>query len=152
NEISVSGTTFRIGPETVIVNDSDVVIPFQWLQVGAEVTIAGLAQADSYIQAEQIVLHIPAAAYFHLHQNYPNPFREETTIQVELFENGTQSVRIVIYDALGREAEVLSNDELGAGLYVFKWKPAQGIFANGLYFCRIEVNGFSQTRTMVLQR
>lgn len=83
---------------------------------------------------------------YELYQNYPNPFNPETTIEFSLRERG--SVKLTVYDALGREIKTIVNGELPAGNHKVKFY-ADGL-PSGVYFYRLSVNGFERTRKMIL--
>jgi glucose/arabinose dehydrogenase len=83
---------------------------------------------------------------FSLEQNYPNPFNPGTTIKYSLIKQGF--VTIKIFDALGNEATVLVNSSTPAGDYEVTWQ-AEG-FASGIYFYKMEVDGQSVEKKMVL--
>jgi photosystem II stability/assembly factor-like uncharacterized protein len=78
--------------------------------------------------------------------NYPNPFNPSTEISFELFS--PSFVRLTIYDILGREISVLVNKELNPAAYKFKWNGRN--HSSGIYFYRLETNGFTQTKKMLL--
>ncbi len=153
NWITVSDMVFAVDARTVVKSDTDAAIPYEWLRVGAEVTVAGIRELQDGIQASEIILHLESASFFQLQQNYPNPFRESTTIQVEVFESQPAPARIVIYDTAGREVETLVDTMLSTGRYTFEWQPGQSrAVASGVYFCRVVIGGYSQTRSMILER
>jgi predicted CXXCH cytochrome family protein len=83
---------------------------------------------------------------YSLSQNYPNPFNPSTTIEFSIPEAGT--VKLVVYDALGKEISVLENKELAAGKYSYNWNA--GDLASGIYFYKMESNNFVQVRKMLL--
>lgn len=88
---------------------------------------------------------------FRLYQNYPNPFNPETTIKFDIpFVNANQNVtiRIVVYDLLGREVAALLNQELKPGSYNIKWDGTG--YASGIYFYKLEAGTFTETKKMVL--
>jgi hypothetical protein len=92
---------------------------------------------------------------FILYQNYPNPFNPETTISWQLAVSSY--VTLKIYDVLGREISTLVSDIILPGFYnsqfVILNLPAgrQGYqFPSGIYYYKLSVNGFSQTKKMVL--
>ena len=149
--ITVSGTTFVVDAQTAIVNESESSIPYAWLGIGAQVTIRGMQKDSTTLFAGQIQLHLQSPAYFQLHQNYPNPFRARTTIEFELFDTITSPVHITVFDALGREIALLADESLPAGRHEVSWSPAFSSSkpTSGLYFYRIEIEGFAQTRSMV---
>jgi hypothetical protein len=54
----------------------------------------------------------------------------------------------VLYDILGREVEVLVNEEQDAGQY--KINLNAGGLASGVYFYRLQAGSFVETKKMVL--
>lgn len=89
---------------------------------------------------------------FGLEQNYPNPFNPTTTIAYELAS--PSDVRLVVYDALGREvAELVSGAQVG-GRYAVFWDGTRA--ASGVYFYRLEARSgdgagsFVETKKMTL--
>lgn len=90
---------------------------------------------------------------FALYPNFPNPFNAGTTIPFDVPEVGP--VRILVFDVLGREIRVLRNEVMAPQGYLVVWdgKNASGVpVPSGVYFCRLQARGFSQTRKMLLLR
>jgi hypothetical protein len=85
---------------------------------------------------------------FLLEQNFPNPFNPATVIRYALSAAG--SVRLAVYDLLGREVEVLADGIQGAGEHQVEWNA--GDRASGVYFVRLQSGGFVQTRKAVLSK
>ncbi|VAX16476.1 hypothetical protein MNBD_IGNAVI01-2052, partial [hydrothermal vent metagenome] len=89
---------------------------------------------------------------FKLEQNYPNPFNPSTTIKYSIPAVGSghaPTVRLTVYDILGREVATLVNKEQKPGNYKVTFDVAE--LNNGVYFYRINVgNNFIQTRKMIL--
>lgn len=83
---------------------------------------------------------------FNLSQNYPNPFNPNTKINVDLPKN--TYVKVAVYDMLGKEIEILVNNQLNAGSYKIDWNAAK--YASGIYFYRIITSEFTDTRKMIL--
>lgn len=75
---------------------------------------------------------------FGLSQNYPNPFNPRTKINFALpFES---SVRITVYDMLGREIKSLIHDEsIKAGYYTVELDVTN--LASGIYYYTMTANG-----------
>jgi len=73
---------------------------------------------------------------FSLSQNYPNPFNPTTVIRYQLPMVGT--VRLGVYDLLGREVAVLVNERKGPGSYTVAF-DATGL-ASGVYLYRLSVS------------
>ena len=88
--------------------------------------------------------------YF-LDQNYPNPFNSTTRISYGLPE--ASPVKICIYDVMGRKVTTLIDEQLQAGYYSAFWngKTVSGVpIASGLYFYRIEAEGFVKVKKMTM--
>ncbi len=84
---------------------------------------------------------------FAVSQNYPNPFAEQTILEVELAE--TAHVRLIVHDILGRVLTEVHNNELAAGLHRFIYNAGQ--LAKGTYFYTLETTDSRLTRTMVVE-
>ena len=85
-------------------------------------------------------------ADFTLFHNYPNPFNPSTKIRYEIPERSF--VTLKVYDVLGKEIATLVNEEKLNGNYEVEFN---GIgLASGIYYYRITVGNFSQTKKMIL--
>jgi len=88
-----------------------------------------------------------AIPFFHqLDQNYPNPFNPETTINFSISVEGKTS--LIVYNLRGEEVIRLVDDEMPAGTHSVTWNASN--FASGIYFYRLQVGDFVQTKKMVL--
>lgn len=87
-----------------------------------------------------------APAGFRLRQNYPNPFNPSTSIRYDL--ERTSAVRLTVTDILGRPVARLVDRVQGPGSHSAEWSAAST--SSGVYLCRLEVDGSSVTRKMVL--
>jgi hypothetical protein len=85
---------------------------------------------------------------FTLMQNYPNPFNPATNIKFNVAKSG--NVKIVIYDVIGREVQTLVNERSQEGTYVATFDGSA--LNSGVYYYRLNANGFSATRKMVLMK
>ncbi|MBE2227903.1 MAG: T9SS type A sorting domain-containing protein [Ignavibacteria bacterium] len=83
---------------------------------------------------------------FNLSQNYPNPFNPVTNINVDIPKNSI--VKVAVYDMLGKEVDVLVDQQLSAGSYKIDWNASR--FASGIYFYRIITSEFADIKKMVL--
>ncbi len=91
---------------------------------------------------------------FALNEIYPNPFKSTTTIEYQLPEESP--VRIEIFNLFGQRVNVLiDNSSMPAGSWSSIWDgtaesgmPA----AAGVYMVRIQANGYTEARTVVLVR
>jgi len=85
---------------------------------------------------------------FSLSQNYPNPFNPQTRVKYALPRDS--HVKIEIYDLLGRKVETLVDGDQEAGVHEVIWDANNA--ASGIYFYRMEADGFTSTNKMLLLR
>jgi len=83
---------------------------------------------------------------YHLSQNYPNPFNPVTQIKYDLPKQGF--VTLKIYDVLGREITKLVNEVKSPGNYIVDFDGTN--LSSGVYFYKLEVNGFNDVKRMML--
>ncbi len=83
---------------------------------------------------------------YNLSQNYPNPFNPVTQIKFAIPKQGFVTMKV--YDLLGREITRLVNDVKLPGEYSVDFDGTN--IASGVYFYKIEVNGFSDVKKMLL--
>jgi hypothetical protein len=81
-----------------------------------------------------------------LFQNYPNPFNPSTMIRFTLAQPGQTILRV--FDVLGREVATLVNEKKAAGQHAVEWLPAN--LPSGVYYCRLEADGYVNTKRLVL--
>ena len=82
---------------------------------------------------------------FSLSQNYPNPFNPTTNIKFSIASSGLTSLKI--YTTLGKEVASLVKEYLQAGSYDADWNASGK--SSGVYFYRLQANGFVQTKRML---
>ena len=81
-----------------------------------------------------------------LHQNYPNPFNTETKFAFYLPQPST--VNLIITNIRGQFIETVLNEHHDAGNHTIDWNASHN--PSGLYFYRIQVGQYSQTRKCVV--
>ena len=94
---------------------------------------------------------VPLPTRMILGQNYPNPFNAVTTVPFYLPRRS--EVELAIYDLRGRLVKRLLSRELESGSHSVTWRGdnATGAHvASGVYLIRLQANGRSLTRQMVL--
>ncbi len=84
--------------------------------------------------------------YYQLEQNYPNPFNPTTRINFSIQETGF--VTLKVFDLLGKEVAILVNENKSPGYYSLEFDASN--LSGGVYFYTIQVNGFSDTKKMLL--
>jgi hypothetical protein len=92
---------------------------------------------------------------FLLEQNYPNPFNPVTVIRYAIPGAraqglGTNNVRLVVYDLLGREVATLVNETRQPGTYVVQFDASR--LSSGVYFYRLQAGTFVDTKKLILLR
>ncbi len=81
-----------------------------------------------------------------LFESYPNPFNPTTTIKYQLPK--ASNVKLVIYDAMGREVATLVNSNKSVGSHKIEFNGAS--LTSGIYYYRIQAGLFINTKKMVL--
>ncbi len=84
---------------------------------------------------------------------YPNPFNPMTNVVFELEQSGP--VEVGIYDVRGQLVHTLASGVMASGRYEMTWRGqdnAGRALASGVYFCRMQADGNTQTRKLVLAR
>jgi hypothetical protein len=111
--------------------------------VYGDTTLTGLAINSTIIPAD-----------FSLSQNYPNPFNPVTKIKFDIPPDsrlsGNDIVTLKIYDVLGREVETLINEQLYPGTYEAEWDGTN--YPSGVYFYKLIISEYKETKTMVLAK
>ena len=92
---------------------------------------------------------------FALEQNYPNPFNPTTTIKYSIpaavgipHMRDELSVRLTVYDILGRKITTLVNKAQKSGNYSVRFNANN--LPSGIYFYRLQAGDFTATRKMIL--
>lgn len=85
--------------------------------------------------------------------NYPNPFRQETTI---IFNLKNQSkVDLCIYNIKGQLVKTIVSSQLKSGNYEITWDGRNNNFnmcSNGIYLCKLTANNNSFTRKIIFSK
>ncbi len=80
-------------------------------------------------------------------QNYPNPFNPSTKITFAVPASG--KVTLTVFDNMGREVQRLVNNETyNTGVFT-KDFVSNGL-SSGVYYYKLSVNNFSETKKMLL--
>ena len=87
---------------------------------------------------------VPVTNY--LFQNYPNPFNPETVIEYSLPR--ASKVSLVIYNLRGEEVIRILDENQPAGFHQVTWNASDVV--SGIYFYRLQVGDYIETKKMVL--
>ncbi len=93
----------------------------------------------------------PAVEILSLGQNYPNPFNPETTISFSVPQSG--DVTLAVYNIKGQKVKTLVSDTLEMGQHTATWKGTDNAgksVSSGIYFYRLEADGKTATKKMLL--
>jgi len=85
---------------------------------------------------------------FILSQNYPNPFNPTTIINYSVPKSSFVSLKV--YNVLGQEVATLYEGFQKAGYYKSEFNATK--LASGVYLYRLQSNGFSVTKKMILMK
>ncbi len=87
---------------------------------------------------------LPSA--FSLNAAYPNPFNPSTNLRFEA--PVTSDIRISVFNLMGQEVAQLANDRFAPGVYNVTWDAHD--MASGMYFIRMNANGFNAVQRVML--
>lgn len=140
-EATVTGSTLTVTP--VSVGDATITVT-------ADDGFGGTTEATFDVTVLTGVSTDPVQAglptVFALLPNYPNPFNPSTAIRYALPH--ASHVRLAVHDVLGREVAMLIDAMQTAGRHEVVWQAVR--MPSGVYLCRLEADGFAQTRQMLL--
>jgi hypothetical protein len=108
------------------------------IPAGADIAFHVVDEAAA-VEAATASAELPSAPA--LHAPYPNPFAGTTTLNYELAAAGT--VRLAVYDVLGRELAVLADGHHEAGRYTAVLDGRD--LPAGIYLVRMNAAGYAQT-------
>jgi len=102
------------------------------------------------IKPTKVKRESPEKINFVLFQNYPNPFNPTTKINFSIPEmkNNFANVKLILFDALGRETLELLKGLMPAGNYSVLLNGAK--LAGGVYFYSLNVNGKVKVKKLIL--
>ncbi len=83
---------------------------------------------------------------YSLSQNYPNPFNPSTKIDFSIAKS--MSVRIIIYDVLGRAVRTLLDEKRQAGSYSVEFDAKN--LSSGVYFYKLTSGDYADVKKMVI--
>lgn len=110
------------------------------------ISAAGRYQ-DSGIKETKIINSKSALPVkYNLFDNLPNPFNPVTNIKFEIPINGI--VKLTVFDITGREIKLLLDEFKIAGQYNVKFDGSN--YSSGIYFYKMEINDYTETKRMIL--
>ena len=119
------------------------------LRQAARLMLATIAElARPVVKAVSVSDGADVPREFALYQNYPNPFNPTTNFEFRV--GNCEFVTLRVFDVLGREVAALVNEVKAAGTYAVTWNATT--MPSGVYLCRLQANGFVDTKKMLLIR
>lgn len=116
-----------------VVSDFNIV----YLNIVTDIEDAGVSSGTSGIPNS-----------YTLGQNYPNPFNPTTTIPFEAVSGG--NAKIVVYNVLGQEVAVIADTFFPVGQHTVTFDASN--MSSGIYFYKLEMNGFIDMKRLILLR
>ncbi len=104
----------------------------------------GVYNNGDLVSVKEVTVQTPNG--YSLSQNYPNPFNPSTKISYSISKAGF--VKISLYNILGKEVMNMVSEQKQAGVYEFVLNAIN--LNTGVYYYKMEVNGFSTTRKLLL--
>jgi hypothetical protein len=106
----------------------------------------------SFEYSNEIEVEVGIPELFYLHQNYPNPFNPTTKISWQSPVGSHQTIKV--FDVLGREVATLVDEFRDAGIYEvdFSSKIDGKELTSGIYFYRLTIDSYTDTKKMILLR
>jgi hypothetical protein len=108
----------------------------------------------SHCYSNIIKVDLNPSGIFVLRQNYPNPFNSQTQITFDLYNTAT--IDLNIYDTNGGLVKSLINGESrDEGSYIVQWDGTNdkgNSLSSGVYFYKLKVGNFIETKSMILQK
>ena len=101
-------------------------------------------------------IEIGAPEKFELLQNYPNPFNPTTKINYVIARSAATrqshelSVRLTVYDILGRQVATLVNKKQAPGNYSVQVDASR--LSSGIYFYKLSAGKFTAVKKMILMK
>ncbi len=89
---------------------------------------------------------------FILYPTYPNPFNPKATISFDLSARNAKLI-LPVYNSKGQLIKSLLDNEMEAGSHSIIWDATNDrgqSVSSGLYFYKMEMDKFSNTKSMIL--
>lgn len=102
----------------------------------------------SFEFSPEVKVFIEGPAEFNLSQNYPNPFNPSTKVKYSVPVSST--VKLTLFDVLGKEIARIFEGELEAGEYETAISADAFTLSSGIYFIKLETAGFQKSIKLTL--
>ena len=146
------GLNRRLGDDKIVVLGFDPISinasPYQWYGNSA---YSPLTNSVTWFMEPNSVDDVCVPERTSLSAAYPNPFNPSTSIDYQL--SNPSDVSISVFNMLGQEVASLVTGFQTAGTYTVSWNgldTSGKSVPSGLYFYKMQVEGFSATQKMML--
>jgi hypothetical protein len=152
-QIKLANSVFGNGGARMSNDNNRIISTAGQTVIGVASNSSNISKVGFWYQASDIVTSVEQISNtppkeFRLQQNYPNPFNPATTIEFALPKRSL--VKLQVFDVLGRRVAILLDRELQPGEYKMVFE-AEGL-PSGVYFYRIQAEGFVRTKKLILLR
>ena len=137
----VKGSGNSYSPKKYSYTDNDIKTPGQYHYRLKQTDIDGSFEYSNIIE-----VNVSIPLKFELYQNYPNPFNPSTNISFTLPVE--TKIKLYITNNLGEIITTLVNSIKPAGFYNYTFDGTK--LSTGIYYCKMETEGFSDTKKMLL--
>jgi hypothetical protein len=83
-----------------------------------------------------------------LEGNYPNPFSQQTTVELALSEQA--DVKVQVYNVLGQQVATVADGQMEAGSHKLEWDGSS--LSSGVYFVRMKAGDATDTHRITVVR
>jgi photosystem II stability/assembly factor-like uncharacterized protein len=119
--------------------------------VGYNGLILKTVNGGGTVSVQNISSDVPSA--YSLKQNYPNPFNNTSNLKFQILN--LSDVKIIVYDIMGREVQMLVNERMQPGTYETTFNGSN--LSSGIYFYKLSVSApdgsgqvFTDTKRLTL--
>jgi len=150
-QYAIKQSVFGNGSSSIANSEYHLVSTVGQAEIGTTKNLSYINQVGFWYQAsnlitsvEQVTEQLPQE--FRLDQNYPNPFNPTTTIRFALPR--PSSVKLTLFDILGREVAILVDEKFQPGEYNVVLDAKS--LTSGVYVYRIDAEGFSDIKKLMI--
>lgn len=141
---NVNKSTFSYTDNSVVMSEPGQVIYYKVKAFGKEFTNIVSTTVIPYKKGTEL----GKVLTYSLSQNYPNPFNPNSAIYYSVKDAGLVSLKV--FDILGSEVAVLVNSTKEPGNYEVNFNASN--LPSGVYIYTLKVNGFTDSKKMLLLR
>lgn len=108
----------------------------------------GKARLSLQVGPADEIGQIAAPEKTQLQGNYPNPFAQQTTVELALSEQA--DVKVQVYNVLGQQVATVADGQMEPGNHKLEWDGSS--LSSGVYFVRMEAGDVTDTHKITVVR